>query len=319
MTDTVYERSAPAAGGLPLFRVRETRDRRALEAAMSEDRAYAAYALGHLDPELGRGARFWLAEGESGAGYVMHGTAMGRTLVAGGDPAAVDAILSLHPGPRWSYVSTCAPAHVAVLQRSHALSDALHMTRMSTTHATFTAADGPARRLRGREIRALNALYARDGHPSHYSASHIERGVYYGAFDGERLVAAAGTHVVSPQQSIAVVGNVFTHPAYRGRGLGTRVTSLVTAELLDRGCALVTLTVDPANAPAVRAYARLGYEAGPAVVEARARRRDPIGLGPWLRRRAAQRRAGAHAGDEVAAGRPAPDPAAPHARGERDQ
>ncbi len=118
------------------------------------------------------------------------------------------------------------------------------------------------------------------------------------------MVAVAGTHIVAPNIGVAVVGNVFTHPSYRGQGLATRVTARVTAELIERGCSLVALTVDPANTPAVRAYARLGYERGPAVVEARARRRDLLGLGAWLRRRAAPRHEHRGEMEQRATGRP---------------
>ena len=51
-----------------------------------------------------------------------------------------------------------------------------------------------------------------------------------------------------------VLGNVFTHPRYRGRGYATQVTSAVSRELLLRGCTEVVLTVDPLNTPAVAAY-----------------------------------------------------------------
>ena len=47
----------------------------------------------------------------------------------------------------------------------------------------------------------------------------ITDGVYYGVRVGGRLVAAAGTHVISPTARLAVVGNVLTHAHYRGRGL----------------------------------------------------------------------------------------------------
>lgn len=300
MTDTTYP--ATGQGDLPFFCVRETRDRRAIDAALSEDRAYAAYALGHLESGLFEHARFWLAEGDPGSAVVMHATAMGRTMFVGGDPAALDAILSLHPGPRTSYLSTCAAQHRPVLERTFALSDPLPMIRMSVTQSAFTPISGPLRRLGGDDVRTLNRLYAIEAGTGYYSAEHVENGIYYGAFDGDHVVSVAGTHIVAPHVSIAVVGNVFTHPAYRGRGLAEQVTSGVTAELLGRGCALVALTVDPANAPAVHAYTRLGYEPGTAVVEARARRRDPLGLGSWLRRRVARRAAAP--GDELARGRP---------------
>ena len=72
-----------------------------------------------------------------------------------------------------------------------------------------------------------------------------------------RLVAAAGTHVVSPTARLAVVGNVLTHIDYRGRGFATAVTSAVTAELL-RSCDQVVLNVRSDNPPAINAYRRLG-------------------------------------------------------------
>src|SRR5690606_2436163 len=115
------------------------------------------------------------------------------------------------------------------------------------------------------------------------------RAIYFGAFDGDRLTSVAGTHIISPHQSIAVVGNVFTHPGYRGRGLATRVTGAVTRALLGRGCSEVVLTVAPDNQPAVAAYTRLGYRQGSAVVEARLQRRDIVGVGPGWRRFVARR------------------------------
>ena len=71
-------------------------------------------------------------------------------------------------------------------------------------------------------------------------------------------MAAAGTHVISPQARLAVVGNVLTHIDYRGRGYATAVTGAVTAELL-RTCDRVALNVRSDNPPALQAYRRLGY------------------------------------------------------------
>ena len=86
----------------------------------------------------------------------------------------------------------------------------------------------------------------------------IADGVYYGLRVNGQLVAAAGTHVVSPGARLAVVGNVLTHIDYRGRGFATAVTGAVTAELL-RTCDQVVLNVRSDNPPALNAYRRLGY------------------------------------------------------------
>ena len=86
------------------------------------------------------------------------------------------------------------------------------------------------------------------------------------------LVAVAGTHAASAQHTIAVVGNVFTHPSARGRGLATAATSAVTAELLGAQDDVV-LSVDPGNTPAIRAYHRLGFVDRGEIVEAPGHRR----------------------------------------------
>ena len=299
MSDTVYGHAAEDAS---LFRIREVRDRNALDAMLSTDRAYAAYALAHVGAVPSERSRFWLAENTEGTGIVLHAEAMGTTMFAGGHPAAVDAILSLHPGPRRAYLSTCAPEHLSVIERTYRVTAPLHMVRMSTTAASFTVVEGEVRRLGGRDVNAINTLYATEGAPSRYTPDQIDRVIYYGAFADNQLVSVAGTHVVSPEMSIGVVGNVFTHPSHRGRGLATRTTARVTKALFDCGCSLVALTVDPTNAPAVRAYERLGYAAGAPVVEAHLERRDDAGIGAWLRRRRARSRGD---GDERAAGRPA--------------
>lgn len=295
MTRTL-SRDLPAEGDAALYRVHEERDSQRLLALLAEDRAYAAFAIGHLDSGLARDTRFWTAEGPAGEhAVVMHANgSLGKMTVLSGDPAGVAATLSLHPGPRGSYLATCAPQHLPAARRVYALGGLISMIRMSVEAESFRpagpgAGQPPVQQLMARDARALNALYATGGGPTGYRGEHIEQGVYYGVFEGGSLLAVAGTHLVSPGMGIGVVGNVFTHASARGRGLATRVTSAVTATLIERGCWQVTLTVDPENPPALRAYERLGYVRGAALHEARIERRDVFGLGALLRRRLARR------------------------------
>lgn len=296
MTDGAIDRGHAAVLG---YQVAPLHDPRVIEARLSEDRAFSAYALGHLEPQLFMDSQYWAADGPAGSATVMHSRALGWVTVAVGDPEGVEAVLSLHPGPRLGYLSTGAPEHLPAIRHSHMVTDTLHMMRMSTTSFTFLdVVPVDLRPLRGRDAMRLNSLYGTEGGPTHYTSESIERAVYYGAFDGDRLVAVAGTHVVSPHQSIAVLGNVFTHPRYRGRGLAKQVTAAVTRELLARGCGEVVLTVNPENTPAVAAYSTLGYRQGSAVVESRLERRDLFGLSPLWRRFMARRR-GRPYGDQI--------------------
>ena len=89
-----------------------------------------------------------------------------------------------------------------------------------------------------------------------------------------RLAAAAGTHVIAAQYGLAAVGNVYTHPDHRNRGLAKACTAAVVAELFQLGCRSVVLNVRQGNKPAVAAYASLGFHVHCSFIEAPARRKS---------------------------------------------
>lgn len=260
---------------------------------------YTAYALGQLEPGLFERTRWYRSHGDTGTGLVLHSRGgLGDASFLMGDPDAVNAVLSIHPGTPNTY-ATCQPQHITGLKKVYRLSNQQPMIRMLVQPEHFE----PAYRvqtipLQGVDIRRVNALYSSEGNTSYYIPEHIDQGVYRGVVVGGRLVAVAGTHVVSPAERVAVVGNVFTHPAYRGRGYATAATSAVTERLLEY-CDHVVLTVDPTNTPAVTAYQRLGYEEICQLVEASAIRRDPSGLGAMFRRIKANFRGRRYGGEFV--------------------
>jgi predicted GNAT family acetyltransferase len=65
--------------------------------------------------------------------------------------------------------------------------------------------------------------------------------------------------VESERRRLAAIGNVFTRPDRRGRGLAKRTTGAVASELLRRGTKTIVLNVAMDNDPAVRAYRALGF------------------------------------------------------------
>jgi predicted GNAT family acetyltransferase len=209
---------------------------------------------------------------------------LGSAFFALGAVDALEAVLRLHPGPVHTFL-TCEVHHLDTVLRHYRLPAHESMMRMLVDRETFQPVVGEVHRLMGQDVDEVNELYRSDGTPAFYTAENIDDAVYYGAHDGDRLVAVAGTHVVSRADRIAVAGNVFTHPWYRARGLGTLVTSAVTRRLL-RSCQEVVLSVDPNNVAAVRAYRRLGYREVGRLIEGAAARRDH-GLGAFVRRRQA--------------------------------
>ena len=287
------ETALPVGRARRPFLVRPLSDPAALRPYLEPQRAYAAFALAHLAPRLFPLSRFFLSQGEGQDwGIVFYArSGPGPSLLTIGEAAAVEAGLRLHPGPRYSF-ATCHPEHLEVLRRHFLLSRQRPMYRMSVSADSFRPPPAPGPRwqvvrLRPREIGAVNRLYSAEGGTVAYPPRVLEEGVYYGAVADDRLVAIAGTHVVGPEVGIAVVGNVFTHPLWRGQGLATLVTAAVTRELLQR-CPNVYLTVETENRPAVEVYRRLGYRVECTLYEMPALRREPLGLLPLLRRAAAR-------------------------------
>jgi RimJ/RimL family protein N-acetyltransferase len=270
------------------YAVEELIDRSHILRALETRRAYAAYAIGQLDDRYFDLVRCYQAKGSTGQAVLLFSSAgLGNAVFALGDSGALTAILRLHRGPRHNY-ATCQPEHLHAFRRFFTFAQEQSMLRMAVTADSFQpVADVPAgavvRRLRPSDVRSLNVLYSAEGVPAYYSATHLRDGCYFGVYEHGRLVSVAGTHVISEQWSIAVVGNVFTHPLHRGAGYAELATSATTAELLQR-CRDVVLTVDPDNTPAVRAYRRLGYREECRLIEAAVVRKDPFGIGSLLAR-----------------------------------
>jgi GNAT superfamily N-acetyltransferase len=272
-------------------------DPEAIRALLRGEGAYAAYARAQLAPPDLRNAEWWSASGPTGRALVLHSRGgLGPAMISVGDATALEAILRLHPGPRFCFASF-RPEHREVVRRHFVLSRNELMVRMSIDKETFRPVAGEAVRLSGRDIGRINRLYMAEGGPASYTSRHIDQGVYYGIIENDRLVSIAGTHVDSPRERVAVVGNVFTHPRYRGGGLATVATSAVTSTLLEH-CDLVALTVEAANAPALAIYNKLGYGQVCTLYETPAIRRDALGALSALRRLAAAWR-GRRRGKEI--------------------
>lgn len=105
---------------------------------------------------------------------------------------------------------------------------------------------------------ALTELFEASYPGNWFDRRMLETGCFYGILDGSQVVSVAGIHVYSPRYRVATLGNVTTHPDFRGRGLGTAVCAKLCESLLvtvDH----VGLNVQADNAAAIACYRRLGF------------------------------------------------------------
>lgn len=248
---------------VPLF------DEAEIRAFLRSDEDFAAYALGDLDPPYADSAR-WYSAGKSGemCGLALHYSTLDpEVLFLMGDDAAVRALVAAGIGPEKVYY-TAKPYQEPLLREFYDLPDVQHMYRMRVTAETFKPLDALSAlvthldKKHSAEIEALLRRAAASDQRADEIAfvpSMVEDGHYFGVFRDERLIAAAGTHVVARRSRIAAVGNVVVDPAERRAGLGALVSEAVTQSLLDQHYDLIVLNVKQDNAPAVATYRKLGY------------------------------------------------------------
>jgi ribosomal protein S18 acetylase RimI-like enzyme len=239
--------------------VQETADRSMLRSFLETDRLYSAYALCDLDDREFLRTRWGVAlvAGKPIAVVLQYAGYSPQPIFVMGENEGIEVILSNVIKPHTAYVAA-RPEHLAAIATSYRVEPGPAMLRMWVDAAHFRPFPAEVHRLLPVEIGEVNRLYQL-GLASWLPASAISDGLYYGMRLGGRLVSAAGTHVISPNARLAVVGNVMTHADFRGRGYATAVTGAVTAELL-RFCDQVVLNVRADNPPALAAYRRLGYQ-----------------------------------------------------------
>jgi ribosomal protein S18 acetylase RimI-like enzyme len=81
----------------------------------------------------------------------------------------------------------------------------------------------------------------------------LETRQYYGIRQSGELVSVAGVHVYSRRYRVAALGNIATHPDYRGKEYGKIVTARVCKSLLSE-IDHIGLNVKTDNTSAIRCY-----------------------------------------------------------------
>lgn len=224
---------------------------------------WSAYALCDLDPPYRAHARFVGAteNGQPTAAVLFYRLPGIHSLLPFGSAAGIAAVVAGMVDPPVSIFFLAEEEHLSAIETRYDIVEHWSMSRMCVRARAVTVPERHrlrVARLEDRDVVAILALYDHWG-DTPFEPEMLGHGIYVGAWDGDRLVAVAGTHAVSRVRQIAAIGGVFTHPEYRCQGLATAVTGSVCQMLADLNIDLVVLNVRSDNAAAIRAYTRLGF------------------------------------------------------------
>jgi ribosomal protein S18 acetylase RimI-like enzyme len=226
-------------------------DKHAIRDILRRDPGWCVYALGDLSPRMFDKCAWFTPD------LTMVLKDFGTCILFSMATASIGEALEQVTWPVHLQVQPDALAEVA---RYAAVGGIKHMQRMVWTGGA-TAIDDRVTRLTAADLAALKRLYA-DGAPAGESPdffydSMVNDGVFFGVYEGDALVAVAGTHLVSRDEGAAAIGNVYTRRDRRGGGYSRVVTSAVLHELRD--LRTVGLNVRQDNVPAIRVYESLGF------------------------------------------------------------
>ncbi len=247
------------------YQIQHLTDKAPIREFLNRDRALTAYALGDLDEAFWPQSMFYgaLKDGRLESVVLFYRGFDPEVLVMFGEPDGARAILAdVMPPEEIYYV---VPEELGgPLSEWYTCPDRHTEWRMVLESS---AIDPPTlngvRHIEPEQADLLAALYQSAAGPGEeivaFSPWQIAHGVFYGMWADGTLVSASGTHVWSQVEGVAAIGNVFTQPAYRGRGYATLCTGAVARDARAAGLDTVILNVRENNAPAIRVYEKLGF------------------------------------------------------------
>jgi ribosomal protein S18 acetylase RimI-like enzyme len=244
-------------------------DKAEIRRRLNQDRVWSLYALADLDDELFPDCD-WFVEGEDALALVYRGIAI-QPLFVLGPFEDVRALLQGLPADH-GYLNLPF-THQAAADGLFEYDESYHMRRMLLDDFRPSPGSENAVPLTRADSAAIAALYAtgEDGGVA-YGEQQLDAGFFRGVWRDRRLDAVAGTHVVSRNEGVAGVGNIFVHPEHRGQGLAQAVTSAVVAALITAGIPSIGLNVELGNDAAYAVYKKLGFRTRLEYLEGPARR-----------------------------------------------
>ncbi|MFC1743296.1 GNAT family N-acetyltransferase [Candidatus Riflebacteria bacterium] len=110
-----------------------------------------------------------------------------------------------------------------------------------------------------KDLNDLLGLYEESYPDNWFNPQILETNLYFGIRRLEGVVSVAGVHVISKKYKVAALGNITTHPGWRGKGFGKAVSAKLCQTLLPIANH-IGLNVKANNKAAIACYKKLGFE-----------------------------------------------------------
>lgn len=228
-------------------------DKLVIRRHLNIDREWSLYALADLDDGMFEHCDWWGLPG--GLALVFRAIAI-RPIFVLGDAVSTKELLAALPETT-GYLNL----------KAHQLDAAEGIYRYRERHEmrrmfldTFQPRSGISEPLSIEDCSDIEHLYASgDGGGIAFAPFQLHTGLFRGIRRDGELVAVAGVQVQSRNEGVAAVGNIFTRPDCRGRGLAQIVTSAVVIAAREVGIQTIGLNVENTNAVAIRVYERVGF------------------------------------------------------------
>jgi RimJ/RimL family protein N-acetyltransferase len=170
----------------------------------------------------------------------------------------LNALLPLLPQNFYAHLS---PGLENIFTKDHLVEDhGLHLKMSLTTPSKVDAiSTHEAVHLTQSDLNEIKSFYEISYPGNWFDERMLETGMFFGIRREKKLVSIAGIHVYSPQQRVAALGNITTHPDFRGQGLATIATAKLCQELRQH-IEHIGLNVLANNVSAIACYKKLGFE-----------------------------------------------------------
>ena len=237
---------------------------------LEQDPEWSAYAIADLQPSFAPYCRWFVTSEDEEDGVVLLFTALDPPiLLAVGTPAAVTTLLDGAMLPERVFISA-RHEHLPLIQQWYRFdlpeqgTSLDFMKRMVFCHpeALTDLVPSTVIRLGAADAPQIDQLLTHGGAftPDAFDPFQLDNGVFYGitSDDGE-LLAMGGTHIVDWTGGVGAVGNMYTHPDYRGRGYARLLLSAVVGALQTGGVETIVLNVNETNTVARRLYTEHGF------------------------------------------------------------